>query len=162
MDQQIAAVKAALAAIESAIAQTEGALHTASTPQDVFALTAALVDLRAERARLQLQLANLEAAAVVVEPLGGAAAIGAPARASRGIAPGRKAQMKTLEKQLTTAVTDRSVAVATLAFATDVIDKARSVRMIGDDVEPATISRPAGKRSSGTRSAATRSRKRSR
>jgi len=150
-EQQIAAVKAALAAIESAIAQTEGALRSAATHDDVLALTSALVDLRAERVRLQFQLANLEAAAVVVQPLADAAPAGAarsmaPRSVRRGAARSRSAardrKLKTLEKQLTTAVTDRTVVVATLNFATDVTKMAKTLRMIGDDVEGPKIPKP--------------------
>lgn len=150
-EQQIAVVKAALAAIESAIAQTEGALRSAATHDDVLALTSALVDLRAERVRLQFQLANLEAAAVVVQPLADAAPAAARSMAPRSVkrtaarsraAAARDRKLETLEKQLTTAVTDRTVVVATLNFATDVMKMAKTLRMIGDDVEGPKIARP--------------------
>lgn len=152
MDQQIAAVRAALAAIESAIAQTEAALTTAATPQDVVGLRSVLVDLRAERAKLQLQLASLEAAAVEVQPLGGprraraASGRAAPAAGAQRMVPRKKARMKALEKELTSAVVDRTVAAATLAFAKNVLIKARSVRAIGDADGPAPIKKPRGQR----------------
>lgn len=117
-EQQIAAIRAALAAIDTAIAQTEAALTRASTQDDILSLTSALVDLRAERARLQFQLANLEAAVVEVQPLGAAAS---------------PAEMTKLEKKLTAAVTDRTVVVAALKFATDVTKDAKTVRMIGEN-----------------------------
>jgi hypothetical protein len=126
VDEQIAAIRAALAAIETAIAQTEAALRMAATPDDVMGLTAALVDLRAERARLQFQLANLDAAAVTVAPL--------------GAAPSAKVQ--TLEKQLNAAVIDRSVVEATLKHATGVVRLAKNVRMIGNDTTSLAIARP--------------------
>lgn len=119
-DQQIAAIRAALAAIDTAIAQTEAALRRASTPDDILGLTSALVDLRAERARLQFQLANLEAASVEVQPLG---------------ATTKAAEITKLEKKLTAAVTDRAVVVAALKFATDVTKDAKTVRMIGDTTD---------------------------
>ena len=143
MDQQIAAVRAALAATESAIAQTEAALATATHPQDVVALRSVLVDLRAERAKLKLQLASLEAAAVEVEPLGGpptesAKAGGAGTRALE-MAPGQTARMKKLAGDLTSAVTDRTVSKATLAHARTVLAKASTVRGIANGDEPAPI-----------------------
>ena len=141
--EQIAAVRAALAAIESAIAQTEAALRMAATPDDVLALTSTLIDLRAERVRLQLQLTNLEAAAIVVQPLAREALEsvgGTPAAARRGPAT-RAREMRSLEKQLKTAVTDRTVVAATLTFATDVMRMAKTVRMIGDDTAPPKAAR---------------------
>ncbi len=147
MDQQIAAVKAALAAVESAVAQTEAALATAATPQDVIALRAVLVDLRAERAKLQLQLASLEAAAVEVQPLGARARGMAPgpragaAPAPRAMAPGARTRMKALEKDLKTALVDRTVAQAALAFANNVVGMAKTVTMIGEGRHPATAAK---------------------
>jgi hypothetical protein len=145
MDQQIAAVRAALAATESAIAQTEAALNNSTVPQDRTALRSVLVDLKAERARLQFQLANLEAAAVEVEPLGGPrrAALGVRRSAGTGgrrLSATRRTQVKSLEKAMKLAVTDRTVAKATLAFATKVMTDARRLRRsIGDDEDPAPI-----------------------
>lgn len=63
-DQQITAIKNALAAIDTSIAQTEAALRTASNPDDIRSLTSTLVDLRSERSRLQAQLDNLESAQI--------------------------------------------------------------------------------------------------
>jgi len=128
-DAQIAAIKAALAAIDAAIAQTEAALRTAATPGDVLSLTSALVDLRAERARLQFQLDNLEAAAVEVAPLGAAETRARVAAAARST-PAR--EVKALENKLTAAITDRAVVAATIKFATDVKRLAKQVRMMGE------------------------------
>ena len=64
-EEQIAALRRELASVETSLAKTETALLTA-TPEDRMALSAVLIDLRAERTRLQFQLANLEAASVVV------------------------------------------------------------------------------------------------
>jgi len=64
MDQQIATLRNALTAIASSIAQTEADLRTASSADDIRSLTSSLVDLRAERSRLQAQLDDLESAQV--------------------------------------------------------------------------------------------------
>jgi type II secretory pathway component PulJ len=126
VEEQIAAIRAALAAIETAIAQAEAALRMAATPDDVMGLTAVLVDLRSERARLQFQLANLEAAAVGVAPLAAA----------------KSATTQALEMRLNAAVIDRSVVQATLAHATGVAKLAKNVRMIGDDTTLSVLARP--------------------
>ncbi len=152
MDQQIAAVRAALAAVESAITQTEAALNASTVPQDIVALRSVLVDLKAERTKLKLQLANLEAAAVEVQPLGGprrarVAAAGPGRRTGVGRMPAaRRTQMKALEKELKSAVADRSVAKAAITLASKVMTSARRLRAMGDDEAPAPIRRAAGKR----------------
>ena len=131
MNEQIAAVRAALAAVEAALVQTEAALRTAADPQDVMALTSALIDLRAQRSALQLQLANLEAAAVVVQPLGAARPASRGQLESVGEDEDEDAAgMRSLQKDLHAAVTDRRVSVATIAFATEVLAKAKAVRSI--------------------------------
>jgi hypothetical protein len=126
IEEQIAAIRAALAAIETAIAQTEAALRMAATPDDVMGLTAALVDLRSERTRLQFQLANLEAAAVVAAPVRSAPS----------------ATVQALEKKLNAAVIDRSVVQATLAHAIGVAKLAKNVRMIGDEKTAPVSAKP--------------------
>jgi len=135
MNEQIAAVRAALAAVEAALAQTEAALKTAADPQDVMALTSALIDLRAQRSALQFQLANLEAAVVVVQPLG--TARGASRRQLESAGKDEDAAgMRSLQKELHAAVTDRRVSAATIAFATEVLGKAKAVRSMGGPAEP--------------------------
>jgi len=138
MNEQIAAVRAALAAVEAALAQTEAALKTAADPQDVMALTSALIDLRAQRSALQLQLANLEAAAVVVQPLGAARSASRSQLESVGEDEEDEdaAGMRSLQKELHAAVTDRRVSAATIAFATEVLDKAKAVRAMGAPAAP--------------------------
>src|SRR5436309_15793143 len=77
MDTQdrIDAIKSGLAALDTAIGQTEAALRLAATPDDVRSLTSTLVGLRSERSRLQAQLDALEAANVIVEAPGPAAQV---------------------------------------------------------------------------------------
>lgn len=144
MDQQIATVRAALEAVESAITQTEAALATAGA-QDMPALRSVLVDLKAERAKLQFQLASLEAAAVEVQPLGGPARVGlrAPTGAADAaplVATARqRTEMKAIEKALKSSVTDRSVALISLKLASDVLKQTNRLLMIGGDDEPAPL-----------------------
>lgn len=111
--QQIEAIKTGLAALDSAIAQTEAALRTASNPDDLRSLTSALVDLRSERTRLQAQLDNLEAASVEVQT----------SALATTVTP--------LHKSLEAALLDRSVVSATLAFAQSVHDQAKRLRSAG-------------------------------
>jgi hypothetical protein len=131
MDQQIAALRAALAAVESSIVNTQSALNNATIPQDIAALRSILIDLKAERARLQFQLVNLEAAAVEVAPLGvpptARALTRRGAASTRKPAP-RRAAMRAVEKELMAAVADRTVAQAALALAQRVLASARKLR----------------------------------
>jgi hypothetical protein len=136
IEQQIAAIKAALAALDAAIVQTETALLTAPA-SDKPSLRATLVGLRAKRTALQFQLDNLEAAAVVVAPL---AATTGPAPAGT-LAPGRtrtgirtrtalivatSAESRAAEKRLT-----KRLNLATLRFAADVEAFAKALGAIG-------------------------------
>jgi len=71
----------------------------------------------------------------------------------------RRTQVKALQKELKSAVADRTVAKAAIAFATRVMTSTRRLRAIGDDEEPARVKRPAGKRKAvAARSAARRRR----
>lgn len=126
-DQQIAAIKTGLAAIDSAIVQTESSLRSASTPEDIRSLTSTLVDLRSERSRLQAQLDNLEAAQVVVPPLG-ARQPGTSASSRTGSAS--KSQLASLHRELGDSITDRSVVNATLKSARSVLKSAKRLRTI--------------------------------
>jgi hypothetical protein len=122
-DQQIAAIKTGLAAIDSSIAQTESALRSASTPGDIRSLTSTLVDLRSERSRLQAQLDNLEAGQVVMPPLGATSAL--PRTGSVN-----KSQLASLHRELGDSITDRSVVNATLKSAQAVLKSAKRLRTI--------------------------------
>jgi septal ring factor EnvC (AmiA/AmiB activator) len=128
-DQQIATIKTALAAIDTSIAQTESALRSASTPDDIRSLTSTLVDLRSERSRLQAQLDNLEAAEVAVS------SAGAGPRSSASdpppATPVSKSQLASLSKQLGESIVSRSIVNATLKSARSVVKNARRLRAIG-------------------------------
>jgi hypothetical protein len=130
-EQQIAAIKTALAAIDSSISQTQSALTSASNPDDIRGLTSTLVDLRSERSRLQAQLDNLEAAGVTVPP------VPAEALAVRTATPRKaslsKSDLDLLHKHLGDAITDRSVVNATLKSARAVVKNAKRLRVFGDD-----------------------------
>lgn len=147
MDQQIAALRVALAATEASIASTQAALNNAIVPQDIAALRSMLVDLKNERTRLQFQLANLEAAAVEVAPAA-APAVGARAVMPLGAASARRsaasrAKTRAATRELKATLADRTVAEATLKLAEQVLASARKLR---DEpgVPGAGTSRPKG------------------
>ncbi len=117
-NDQIQAIKAGLAALDTAISQTESALRAATTPDDTRSLTSTLVDLRSERSRLQTQLDNLEAADVEV----GMAAAASPKRTVS------KQALKAVHKQLHGALEDRSMVSATLGFSKGVLRDAKKLR----------------------------------
>ncbi len=129
-DQQIAAIKNALAAIDTSIAQTEAALRSASNPDDIRSLSSTLVDLRSERSRLQAQLDNLESAQVIT-PAISAEALAVSSGTPRSVSAA-KSDLKLLHKQLGNAITDRSVVNATLKVARGVVKNAKRLRMLGD------------------------------
>jgi hypothetical protein len=112
--EQIDAIRAGLAALDTAIGQTDSALRMASDPDDIRSLTSTLVDLRSERSRLQAQLDNLEAASIEVEALAAAGAV------------------RSLQRGLRNSLTDRSVVAATLAFAKTVHGQAKELRTLGE------------------------------
>ena len=122
-NDQIKAIKAGLAALDTAISQTEAALRAATTPDDTRSLTSTLVDLRSERSRLQTQLDNLEAANVQVLGLQDeTAAEAVPARAVS------KQDLKAVHTQLEAAIEDRSMVAATIGFSQGVLSDAKKLR----------------------------------
>ncbi len=159
--QQISAIKAGLAVIDTAIAQAEGALPTAD-PDRAASLTATLVELRAERTRLQFELINAESAGVTAAPAGATEAMAMPGGTRLSVASkapkkgakkgpqtaGRKAaktgprpgvsaaataNMKKLHARLKAAASDQTIANAALKFATQVRDLVKTLRLVGDD-----------------------------
>jgi hypothetical protein len=122
LQQQIAAIKSALGALDVAVAHAESALRGASDIDDIRSLTSALVDLRSERARLQAQLDNLEAAKV--EALGPD-----KAPAPKPDDP-RDKKVETLQKQLEGTLEDRTVVNATLKLAAGVHKRAKTLRKL--------------------------------
>ena len=120
IEQQIAAIKAAIAALDSAIVQTEAALLTAPAG-DKPSLRAGLVDLRAKRTALQFQLDHLEAAAVVVPPLAAARSIGAARGVGRTTSGRTTASAASLRvASAAERVLTKKLNLATLKFAADV------------------------------------------
>jgi hypothetical protein len=143
MSERTDAIRAALAAIDTAIAQAEAALRTAD-PDRTTSLTAMLVELRAQRTQLQFALINEEAAAVVVAPVApppaGMAGIAAAAAAPRAAAAAPlsgtdKSRLKKLRGELTGAATDQAVADVALKFATLVRDLSNTVLLVGTNVQ---------------------------
>jgi predicted nucleic acid-binding Zn-ribbon protein len=68
--EQIASLKQAIEDIDANIAQRTAMLSQAATPEERRAIQASIASLQAERARLEAQLNDLEAADVEVKPLG--------------------------------------------------------------------------------------------
>ena len=110
--QRIDAIRKALAAVESAIIQTEGALKMASTSSDVLRLTSQLADLKAQRQSLQFQLANLEAADGEIAPISEESA----------------AKLQALSAEMDNAILDRTVVSATIDFTNALLAKVSDLR----------------------------------
>jgi hypothetical protein len=142
--EEIAATKAALVAIDTAIAQAEDSLRTAD-PDRTASLTSMLVDLRAERTRLQFALINADSAAAVVAPVAAVMAMpvgmagGAARKTARKPAPrsaASKAALKSLHTRLKAAAADQKVADAALAFGKQVRDLARALMVSDNPTKP--------------------------
>lgn len=125
VQQQIAAITAALTAIEHAIAQTEAALNLAMTLPDIARLNQELVTLKAKRTQLQFELINLQASQTGVMPLGLATA-SAPSKltASQG------KQARALSKVLAKSSEDRRLVEAALAHSGDVLTQVSSLQLL--------------------------------
>jgi hypothetical protein len=118
MNEQIEAIKAGLAALDTAISQTQAALATATNIEDTRALTSRLVDLRSERSRLQVMLNNLEAADVEVAGM---------QAADRPVAP---KGLKSAHQKLATVHEDRTLIKAAMGFSGDVLKNSADMRQI--------------------------------
>lgn len=110
--ERIAALGKALAAVESAIIQTENALKVAFTIEDVLSLTSQLADLKAQRQSIQFQLANLEAAESEVT----------------AISPEGVAKLKELSGEMDKAILNRAAVAATIDFANALLVKIAELR----------------------------------
>src|SRR5438270_4005483 len=119
MKEQIEAIKAGLAALDTAISQTQAALATATNIEDTRALTVRLVDLRSERSRLQTMLNNLEAAGVEVA--------GMPAAATAAVP---KERFRSVHQRLATVHEDRTLVKASMGFSGDVLKDATAMRKL--------------------------------
>jgi septal ring factor EnvC (AmiA/AmiB activator) len=115
--EQIANLKTTIAAVDSAIADTQAALQSPSTTaDDIRALRATLIDLQAQRSGLMADLINLQASTTEVEAM--------PLTAAQA------AEADSLHGDLHAAVADRSIVAATIARASAVGDKANKMRSL--------------------------------
>ena len=119
MKEQIEAIKAGLAALDTAISQTQAALAAATNLEDTRALTSRLVDLRSERSRLQIMLNNLEAADV-----------GAVSMEAAETAAVSKERLRGVHQRLATVHEDRTFIKVRLRFSGDVIKHATALRQM--------------------------------
>ncbi|MBL0156511.1 MAG: hypothetical protein IPP47_05340 [Bryobacterales bacterium] len=111
-EQRIAAIRMSLAAIEGGIAQIQAALRVAASLNDIARLNDELVSLMAKRTQLQLELLNLEASLVKVDPA-------APPAAK--ISAADKKEVKGLSKELQQSMADRRMVEAALANSGDIL-----------------------------------------
>jgi hypothetical protein len=118
--EQIDAIKAGLAAIETAIARAQAALSEATTVDEVARLNNLIVNLKAKRTELQLQLLNLQSAAV---------AVAAPRAAQpRAFTAKESIQGRALTRGLNQAAANQKFVAAALKHATGV---SRQVDQLG-------------------------------
>jgi predicted nucleic acid-binding Zn-ribbon protein len=110
--QRIDALKKTLAAVEAALAQTNMALRMASDPNDILQLTSQLADLKAERQKLQFQLANLEGAGDELAAL----------------SQETSARVRALENDMNKAILDRTTVTAAINATSAVLAKVVEMR----------------------------------
>ena len=123
--QRIAAITAALTALEHAIAQTEAALNLAMTLNDIARLNQQLVTLKAKRTQLQFELINLQAAQTGIAPMGGLTA-DEPAK----LTGAQSKSARALAKKLSTSSSDRRMVEASLLHADDVLDQVAALQVL--------------------------------
>lgn len=123
IEQQIAAITAALTAVEHAIAQTESALNLAMTLPDIARLNQELVTLKARRTQLQFELINLQASLTGVMPLGMAVA-----RAPSKLTATQGKQARSIGKALMKSSEDRRMVEASLAHSAEVLHQVASLQ----------------------------------
>jgi predicted nucleic acid-binding Zn-ribbon protein len=125
VEQRIAALTAALTAIEHAIAQTEKALDLAGTLNDIARLNQELVTLKAKRTQLQFELLNLQAAQTGIAPMGLEAAH-APAK----LTSAQSKNARALARALTASSNDRRMIEASLSHSADVLSQVSALQML--------------------------------
>ena len=106
-EQQLDAIRNGLAAVDNAMARVQAQLPFATGP-DLKRLNAQLAALRSRHFNLNMQLANLEAAATTFKPLG----------------DDESARLQALSDALDDAILDRAGVAATIDFAAAVLEKA--------------------------------------
>jgi hypothetical protein len=140
VEQRIAAINAALNAIEHSIARIEAALRLAMTLADIARLNQELVTLKAQRTRLQFELINLQASQTTIAPIGAAAAAGggpAPPPAVPKMTSAQNKNAREVAKQLAKSADDRRMIEASLMHSTDVLQQVASLQTLlsGNDLE---------------------------
>jgi hypothetical protein len=125
IEQRIAAITAALTAIEHAIAQTEAALNLAMTLNDIARLNQELVTLKAKRTQLQFELINLQAAQTGIAPLGMA-----PASAPAKLTAAQSKDARAVAKKLTSSTNDRRMVDAALSHSGEVLSQVSSLQLL--------------------------------
>jgi predicted nucleic acid-binding Zn-ribbon protein len=125
VEQRIAAITAALTAVEHAIAQTEAALDLAMTLNDIARLNDELVTLKAKRTQLQFELINLQAAQTGIAPIGLEAATG-PAT----LTATQRKSARALARKLATSSKDRRMIEASLSHSADVLEQVSTLQRL--------------------------------
>lgn len=125
VEQQMAAITAALTAVEHAIAQTEAALNLAMTLADIARLNQEVVTLKAKRTQLQFELINLQASQTGIVPLGMAAA-----KAPSKLTATQGKQARSIGKALMKSSEDRRMVEASLAHSADVLTQVSSLQAL--------------------------------
>ena len=125
VEQRIAAITAALAALEHAIAQTEAALNLAMTLNDIARLNQELVTLKAKRTQLQFELINLQAAQTGIAPMGAAVA-----NERVKLTGAQSKDARALVRKLTKSTDDRRMIEASLLHSSDVLAQISSLQML--------------------------------
>lgn len=120
-EQRIAAIRMSLAAIEGGIAQIQAALRVAASLNDIARLNDELVSLMAKRTQLQLELLNLEASLVKVDPAASPAA---------KISAADKKEVKDLSKELQQSMADRRMVEAALANSGDILTNINRIQTV--------------------------------
>ena len=131
VEQRIAAITAALSALEDAIARTEAALNLAMTLNDIARLNQELVTLKAKRTQLQFELLNLQAAQTGIAPMGAATA-GTPVKMTGA----QNKEARALVRKLATSTADRRMIEASLSHSDDVLAQVSSLQMLLSGQDP--------------------------
>jgi hypothetical protein len=125
-------IRSSLRGIEGSIATVDAALRLASNLNDISSLNDQMVSLRAEQTRLQLELANLEAAKITVAPMTGTMLVRlAPiAPKPKKMSAEDKKAAKHATKKLDAAIADRRVVVAALDHSSEVLGHIDTLRKL--------------------------------
>lgn len=111
VQKMIDSIEKSLTGVSVAIAQVTSALRAASTLADVKKLNSQLASLQATEFNLRMRLANLRAAGATVPSL----------------TPQEVSSLKAATAALDSAIVDRTVVAATIAFASTVLSSAKEI-----------------------------------